>query len=276
MELNDLKIKYKSFSIFDKIIFYNVLIFLLTLIFKNTITDFFQLNSFVENLLSKPWTLITYSFLHDRPWELVFNMLILFYVSRPLINIFNNTLPLKIYFYGIISGGLLFILLSSSDFYIKIFPNALPFIIGPSAGWSALLIFLCLYMPNKLIPIAFWKVELKYVPYFIIFNDLIGLFGDNPGGKIAHFGGYILGMYFYYNLYPSNKNSLFNWKSIKSYFVTKSKMKYYKNNNVKKKNLKSDAPTQKRIDIILDKISKSGYENLSEDEKQFLFKTRKK
>jgi hypothetical protein len=53
-------------------------------------------------------------------------------------------------------------------------------------------------------------------------------------------------------------------------------MKYYKNDSVKKSNLKSDAATQKRIDIILDKISKSGYDNLSEDEKEFLFKAGKK
>ena len=53
-------------------------------------------------------------------------------------------------------------------------------------------------------------------------------------------------------------------------------MKYYKNKDVKKQNLKSDAVAQKRIDVILDKISKSGYENLSKDEKDFLFKAGKK
>ena len=131
-------------------------------------------------------------------------------------------------------------------------------------------------MPRKLVPIAFWKVELKYIAYFIILIDVLGAFGTNSGGFIAHIGGDLLGMYFYSNLYSSNKNSLFNWKSIQSYFSVKSKMKYYKNDSVKKGNLKSDAATQKRIDIILDKISKSGYDNLSEDEKEFLFKAGKK
>ena len=72
------------------------------------------------------------------------------------------------------------------------------------------------------------------------------------------------------------KLSFFNWESIKSYFSKKSSMKYYKNKNSKKSRLKNDASTQKRIDIILEKISKSGYENLSKDEKEFLFKVGKK
>ena len=83
-------------------------------------------------------------------------------------------------------------------------------------------------------------------------------------------------MYFYSNLYPTKKSSFLNWKTIQSWFTTKSKMKYYKNKDVKKQNLKSDAAAQKQIDVILDKISKSGYENLSKDEKDFLFKAGKK
>lgn len=272
MELNDLKIKYKSFSIFEKIIFYNALIFLLTLLFKSTILDFFQLNSNIEDVLFKPWTFITYSFIHISIWDLFFNMLVLFYVSNALVNVFNNSLPIKIYLYGILTGGLFFVLYSS----ILISNKDLGPLIGASAGVRALLIFLCLYMPRKLVPIAFWKVELKYIAYFIILIDVLGAFGTNSGGFIAHIGGDLLGMYFYSNLYSSNKNSLFNWKSIQSYFSVKSKMKYYKNDSVKKGNLKSDAATQKRIDIILDKISKSGYDNLSEDEKEFLFKAGKK
>jgi hypothetical protein len=199
-------------------------------------------------------------------------MLILFYVSSPLVNIFKNTLPLKIYFYGILIGGLFFVL--SSSFLISI--DRVYNLIGASAGVRALLIFLCLYMPYKEVSIAFWKVKLKYVAYVILLIDVIGAFGVNSGGYISHLGGDLLGMYFYSNLYPSKKGSFFDWKTIQSYFFSKSKMKYYKNKDVKKQNLKSDAVAQKRIDVILDKISKSGYENLSKDEKDFLFKAGKK
>jgi len=133
-----------------------------------------------------------------------------------------------------------------------------------------------MYMPNKQVRIAFWNIELRYIAYFILIVDILGAFGTNSGGYISHLGGDLLGIYFYSNLYSTNKPSIFNWESIKSYFFKKSSMKYYKNNNSKKSRLKNDAATQKRIDIILEKISKSGYENLSKDEKEFLFKVGKK
>ena len=113
-------------------------------------------------------------------------------------------------------------------------------LIGASAGVRALLIFLCLVhaLSRSLFHLPFGRLNLKYVAYFIILIDVLGAFGVNSGGFIAHIGGDLLGMYFYSNLYSSNKNPLFNWGSIKSYFFTKSKMKYYKNENVKKRNLK--------------------------------------
>ena len=272
MGLNDIKLKYQSFSIFEKIILYNVLIFLSSFFFKSYLLDFFQLNSNFQTLIINPWTLVTYSFIHIGFLDIVFNMLILFYVSRSLVDLFNNTLPLKIYFYGIITGGIFFILFSSILGIDSIGFN----LIGASAGVRALLIFLCVYMPNKQVKIAFWNIELRYIAYFILIVDVLGAFGTNSGGYISHIGGDLLGLYFYSNLYSNSKTSFFNWESIKSYFFKKSSMKYYKNKNSKKSKLKNDASTQKRIDIILEKISKSGYENLTKDEKEFLFKVGKK
>ena len=189
-----------------------------------------------------------------------------------MVDLFSNTLPLKIYFYGIITGGIFFILFSSILGIDSIGFN----LIGASAGVRALLIFLCVYMPNKQVKIAFWNIELRYIAYFILIVDVLGAFGTNSGGYISHIGGDLLGLYFYSNLYSNSKTSFFNWESIKSYFFKKSSMKYYKNKNSKKSKLKNDASTQKRIDIILEKISKSGYENLTKDEKEFLFKVGKK
>ena len=113
MGLNDIKLKYQSFSIFEKIILYNVLIFLSSFFFKSYLLDFFQLNSNFQILILNPWTLVTYSFVHIDFLDIIFNMLILFYVSRLLVDLFSTTLPLKIYFYGIITGGIFFILFSS-------------------------------------------------------------------------------------------------------------------------------------------------------------------
>jgi len=272
MGLNDIKLKYQSFSIFEKIILYNVLIFLCSFFFKSYLLDFFQLNSNFQSLILNPWTLVTYSFVHIGFLDIIFNMLILFYVSRLLVDLFSTTLPLKIYFYGIITGGIFFILFSS---ILGIDSTGFN-LIGASAGVRALLIFLCVYMPNKQVKIAFWNIELRYIAYFILIVDVLGAFGTNSGGYISHIGGDLLGLYFYSNLHSNSKISFFNWESIKSYFSKKSSMKNYKKKNSKKSRLKNNASTQKRIDIILEKISKSGYENLSKDEKEFLFKVGKK
>jgi membrane associated rhomboid family serine protease len=272
MGLNEIKLKYQSFSIFEKIILYNVLIFLSSFFFKSFLLDFFQLNSNFQSLILNPWTLLTYSFIHIGFLDIVFNMLILFYVSRLLVDLFSTTIPLKIYFYGIITGGIFFILFSSILSIDSVGFN----LIGASAGVRALLIFLCVYMPNKQVKIAFWNIELRYIAYFILIVDILGAFGTNSGGYISHLGGDLLGLYFYSNLYSTSKTSFFSWESIKSYFFKKSSMKYYKNKNSNKSRLKNDAATQKRIDVILEKISKSGYENLTKDEKEFLFKVGKK
>jgi membrane associated rhomboid family serine protease len=272
MGLNEIKLKYQSFSIFEKIILFNVLIFLSSFFFKSFLLDFFQLNSNFQTLILNPWTLLTYSFIHIGFLDIVFNMLILFYVSRLLVDLFNTTIPLKIYFYGIITGGIFFILFSSILSIDSVGFN----LIGASAGVRALLIFLCVYMPNKQVKIAFWNIELRYIAYFILIVDILGAFGTNSGGYISHLGGDLLGLYFYSNLYSTSKTSFFSWESIKSYFSKKSSMKYYKNKNSNKSRLQNDASTQKRIDVILEKISKSGYENLSKDEKEFLFKVGKK
>ncbi|MDC0497332.1 rhomboid family intramembrane serine protease, partial [Flavobacteriaceae bacterium] len=185
MGLNDIKIKYQSFSIFEKIILYNVLIFLLSFFFKSFLLDFFQLNSDFQRVILSPWTLVTYSFVHIGFLDIIFNMLILFYVSRLLVDLFGFNLPLKIYFYGIITGGIFFILFSS---VLGIDSSSFN-LIGASAGVRALLIFLCMYMPNKQVRIAFWNIELRYIAYFILIVDILGAFGTNSGGYISHLGG---------------------------------------------------------------------------------------
>ena len=199
-------------------------------------------------------------------------MLILYYVSNSLGNIFDSKLPLKIFLYGIFFGGLFFIIFS--DFFSN---NNNQNLIGASAGIRALLIFLCFYLPTKKIRLAFWPVKLKYIGFFILVIDLLGLLGLNSGGYISHIGGDLLGMYFYFSLYSNNSKSKKSYINLFFNFLKRTpKFKYYKNKKHKAYNKSNDKDLQKKIDIILDKISKSGYENLSKEDKDFLFKVGKK
>ena len=73
MGLNEIKLKYQSFSIFEKIILFNVLIFLSSFFLKSFLLDFFQLNSNFQSLILNPWTLLTYSFIHIGFLVIVFS-----------------------------------------------------------------------------------------------------------------------------------------------------------------------------------------------------------
>tara|TARA_B100000212_G_scaffold150034_1_gene112856 strand:- start:138 stop:695 length:558 start_codon:yes stop_codon:yes gene_type:complete len=180
-------------------------------------------------------------------------MLILYLVSDYFLSFLNNKKFLEIYFYGAISGGLLFII---SYNIFPAFENSFSPLIGSSAAVYSLLIFVCAYFPNTIINLIFFNVKLKNLGLFYVILSLIQIPFSNAGGNIAHLGGAIYGFYYAKN-YNSLKSPLDNF------------FKSFKKINVKPKNKINN---QVEIDKILDKISKSGYESLSKKEKEFLFK----
>ena len=249
--------------IFKKIIIINIVIFLLPLV-SNTflflfnlpqinILMFFDLHPNFNQILMSPWTLVTYAFFHLDFFHIFWNMLILYLVSNYFLSFLNNKKFLEIYFYGAISGGLLFII---SYNIFPAFENSFSPLIGSSAAVYSLLIFVCAYFPNTTINLIFFNVKLKNLGLFYVILSLIQIPFSNAGGNIAHLGGAIYGFY-----YAKNYNT------IKSPLDTI--IKGFKKIYVKPKN-KID--NQVEIDKILDKISKSGYESLSKKEKEFLFK----
>ena len=249
--------------VFKKIIIINIIIFLLPLV-SNTflflfnlpqinIIMFFDLHPNFNQILMSPWTLVTYAFFHLDFFHIFWNMLILYLVSNYFLSFLNNKNFLEIYFYGAISGGLLFII---SYNIFPAFENSFSPLIGSSAAVYSLLIFVCAYFPNTTINLIFFNVKLKNLGLFYIILSLIQIPFSNAGGNIAHLGGAIYGFYYAknYNIIESPLDTI---------------IKGFKKIYVKPKN-KID--NQVEIDKILDKISKSGYESLSKKEKEFLFK----
>ena len=261
-----MELGYKYFTnqpIFKKIIIINVIVFLLPLV-SNTflflfnipqinIIKFFDLHPNFEQIIMSPWSIITYSFFHIDFFHIFWNMFILYIVSNYFLSFLDNKKFLEIYFYGAILGGLLFIV---SYNIFPAFENSFSPLIGSSAAVYSLLIFVCAYFPDTSINLIFFNVKLKNLGLFYVILSLIQIPFSNAGGNIAHLGGAIFGFY-----YAKNYNSL---KSPLDIFL-----KSFKKINVKPKN-KID--NQVEIDKILDKIRKSGYESLSEKEKEFLFK----
>jgi membrane associated rhomboid family serine protease len=282
----DIKRKLTRLNVLEKIIVINVFIFLigfvLLKILKSSIgLSWLELPSDFQAFILKPWTIITYAFVHYDFWHILFNMLWLYMIGQWFLNMFSAKLALNVYFLGAICGSLFFMI------GYNLFPSffGTSNLVGASASVRALLIFLCAYMPNK--ELRFFTINLKlwYVGLAIIIFDIIGVFGDiNAGGNLAHLGGAFLGYVYAKQFFKGNDigkgfgksvnsiSNLFNFQKkspLKTVHKNKSKVGGYTKADFDKFN------NQKKIDIILDKISKSGYESLTAEEKEFLFRAGK-
>lgn len=289
----DIQDKLKRLTAFEKIIAINVFVYFVgwaitnfSSVSRTNSLSWLALPKDFSEFILKPWSILTYGFTHIEFWHIFFNMLVLYFVGRSFSNLFNTKLSLNIYFLGIITGGLAFMLVYA------MLPNGIfktvGSLVGASAGVRAALIFLCAYMPNYEVRIVKWRIKLLYFGLVMVALDILGLFsGMNEGGYVAHLGGDLLG--FFYATQLSKGKDIGKWfekiiDSVSSLFSFKSKGSL---KTVHKRSKKSKAfaghtkdefgefNKQKQIDIILDKISKSGYESLSKEEKEFLFRAGK-
>jgi hypothetical protein len=225
-------------------------------------------------------------FLHEGVWHLLFNMVFLFFAGQLFTRFLGERRLLSIYIYGGLSGLGLYMLAYNfipyfqSDFGIPI--------MGASASVMAIFIAIAAYQPSLPVTLPFiGSVKLKYIAIVYLLMDFIEIKnGSNAGGHIAHLGGAIYGFYsiylfkqgkdVYFDLYPLlyKIKAIFNFKR-----GLKVKYRAPKTNKSSRSNASSDyeynynkRQSEKRTDEILDKISKSGYDSLNKEEKDFLFR----
>lgn len=225
--------------------------------------------------LTHTWTFITYMFLHEGLLHILFNMLWLYWLGKIFVEYLGSKRLVAVYLLGGISGGLLFLL--TAVLFPLHFNNT--FLLGASAGVMAVVIATAVLLPNYVIHLLFFgPVKLKYLALVsFILTSIIDI-SQNTGGKISHIGGALFGALFTLQHQKGNDitkpiNAFFDW--VLSLFKKRSTIKVsYRKKSVSDEeyNLSQKAKQQK-IDTILDKISKSGYESLTKDEKDFLFKT---
>jgi len=276
----DIKEKLSRLHILEKIIVANTMVFVAG-IFLNLIgfnlLEWFSLPYVLSDFFGRPWSIVSYGFLHRSISHLFFNMLVLYFIAQTFSNLFSARLSLKIYLLVVIYGGFAFIIVAF------LLPNALQIngpLVGASAGVRACIIFLCVYLPNKSISFFTLRFSLKYLGIAMVVLDLPGLLSVNSGGTVAHIGGYLSG-YFYAKQFHNGKDFGGFLDGILNYFKSNRGLKtVYKKKKTstmagqKKKEFDSFTH-QKQIDLILDKISKSGYESLTQAEKDFLFRAGK-
>ena len=284
----DIQDKLRRLTAFDKIIVINVAVFFVGWLIavisdvpRTSSLSWLELPKEFSSVILKPWSIITYGFTHIEFWHLLMNMFVLYFVGRSFSNLFNIKTSLNIYFLGIITGGLAYVL--TYALFPNFFKNASS-LVGASAGVRATLIFLCAYMPHYEMKLGSLRFKLMYVGFVMVGLDLFGLFGANSGGNVAHLGGDLLG-YFYASRLRQGTDIGKGFEKIMDAFISmfsfakKSKLKtVYKDKSKVGGYTKGEFNqfnNQKKINIILDKISKSGYESLTKEEKEFLFRAGK-
>ncbi|MBA6155502.1 rhomboid family intramembrane serine protease [Tenacibaculum sp. S7007] len=283
--LQNLKYRFKNAGIVEQLIYANLAVFLLVFITNtfgflfqsksNLLVEWFALPANFNDFLSKPWTIITYGFLHTSFLHILLNLIALFYIGHLFKQYFTSKQLLNFYLLGTFFGGIIFI--ASYNFFPalqRVADNSV--LLGASAGISAIFIGIATYIPNyelKFPLVGFVKLWVLACIWIAI--DVIQIPAGNAGGHLAHIGGAIFG-FLYVRSAINKKLEIF--EPIKDLFKRKEKplKTVYKSGNKPSKKTVSKSKTQQEIDHILDKIGKSGYDTLTKEEKEFLFKQGKK
>ncbi|MES2748651.1 MAG: rhomboid family intramembrane serine protease [Bacteroidota bacterium] len=283
---DDIKLQYKIGGISNRVIYWNVAIFLLSLVFfyqfKVGSFDFpnwISLSSNPKDILYFPWTLLTYAFLHSGFWHLFFNMMVLNFSSRLFLTFFTQKQFFGLYLLSAIFAGLSFVLV----YYVL---NISSNIVGASAAVMAILVATTTYQPLMEIRLLLiGNVKLWYLTAVILLLDIMQVSLENTGGHISHLAGALFG--FIYIRLLMNGTDLSKIVTNVIHFFTNlgqpTKASTFKKVHVnpKKPAIKRESKvvikdkSQQQIDEILDKISQSGYDSLTAQEKEFLFKAGK-
>ena len=285
---DEIKSSFKSGSALTKLIYINLAVFIvvkllgvfttiLQLDYKVTPIFWLSVTADISTLIYKPWTILTYMFVHRDFLHILFNLLWFFWFGQIFLRYFSEKKLISVYLLGGLSGAALYILAFNA---FSIYNPETP-MIGASASVIAVVVAISFYIPNHTMNLMFiGPVKLKYIALISIVMDVLSITSLNAGGHIAHLGGAFFG-YLYIMQFKKGRNitkgfdrfmdKLFSiFKPRTKFKVThKRPMTDYEYNRTK-------AAKQEDIDAILDKIAKSGYDSLSKQEKDTLFKNSKR
>ncbi|WP_417592074.1 rhomboid family intramembrane serine protease [Owenweeksia hongkongensis] len=266
-----------NLAVFVVFLLLRIIGFLFQIQLADIFTQWTALPSNLGTLATRPWTLFTYMFLHQGFLHILFNMLWLYFGGRLFMEYMGGRRLLSTYILGGLAGGILYILA------YNLFPSFSEAVIisnnrGASAGVMAIVIGVATYAPRYPVKIFFTlNAQLWMIAAAALLMDLIYLGdGNNAGGHIAHLGGALFG-YLSVSQLKNGKDWTEGFSkfmdNIANWFKPKPKMKTVYTNTSKKTNYREkQVHNQQRMDEILDKISRSGYESLSKEEKDYLFK----
>jgi membrane associated rhomboid family serine protease len=282
--------KYRTASTLEKLIGLNVLMFILTYVFRtifflmnvstNYFLDYLVFPKNFTDFILQPWSIVTYAFLHSGFLHILFNMIIRHFGGRIFLTYYSGKRLLNYYILGAIFGALVYAL--SYNLFPAFAGVGQSYLIGASAAVMAVFIGVATKVPDTTVRLfLLGNLKLWWIAAFFVVMDIAQIPFGNPGGHLAHLGGALIGYLYTKQLDKGNdigkwiENLIHGFQQLfesKPKSTSTSRMKtVYKKKTYTKSSANSKSEKQKRIDTILDKISKSGYESLSQEEKDFLF-----
>ncbi|AIZ63348.1 rhomboid family protein [Hymenobacter sp. DG25B] len=244
-----------------------------------------EIPSDLPSLAWRPWTIITYAFAHVGFLHILFNMLNLYWFGTLVREYLGDRKLVSIYILGALVGAAFFLL--SFNLVPVLRPQlGLP-MLGASGAVTAIIVAAATLLPDYTFNlILLGPVRIKYIAAVVVLISLAGINSNNPGGEIAHIGGAILG-YLYIKQLQRGRDlgrpvqATGDW--LGSLLSGRPRLRVTHRNRSEEAASAAPAkkagprkPEQEEIDLILDKISRSGYESLSKDEKQKLFRASQK
>ncbi len=289
---SDIKHTIKEGSVLTRLIYVNIGVFLVISIIgvvwflaghSNNLADWLSVPSNFSEIIARPWTPVTYMFLHTGFIHLLFNILGLYWFGKLFLYRLEGNKLLSVYLLGGLSGAVFYVI---SYNIFPVFDSVNGLLLGASASVFAILVAIAVYDPNNEIHLSFiGTFQLKYIALFYVLLSVVGISATNPGGNIAHLGGAAFGWFYIFQLKRGKDLGAGFIKTLNKIagafagiFKPKNNLKVtfkqapkddYEYNRIKNRE-------QEEVNRILEKIGKAGYDSLSKDEKELLFRQGKK
>ena len=290
---DDIKSTFRKGNSLMRLIYLNIAVFIIVSVvgiigflvvnpeISNQTIRFISVPSSLNGLLVKPWTILTYMFVHKELLHILVNLLWLYWFGTIFLEYFDQKKLVAVYILGGLAGALAYVL-SYNIFpaFAAVVEESIP-LLGASASVMAIVIAIAAYVPDYTVMLfLIGRVKIKYIAIVIFILTSFLDFSVNSGGKLAHIGGALFG--YLYTLNYRQGRDLGKWfnriiDSIVTFLKPSPKMKVtYRKQADEYEYNKIKSERQEQINKILDKISKGGYDSLTKDEKDILFRESQK
>ena len=291
--IKEIRQRYSSGSLLVRLIFINIgvfvvvklAMFLLTLLGLTPamVSGMVELPSQWQAVLYKPWTLLTYMFMHGDLMHIFFNMLCFYWFGLIFMEFNTPKQMVALYVLSGLGGAAAYL---SAHSVLPAFAGVHGSLVGASASVLGVIVAVGMRAPNYRLNLLFLgPVALKWVVLPILLLDVVSFDGSNLGGHIAHLGGAVVGLLYALAMkkgfdITSGVNRVISRK--KPAVKNQRKPRYHYSADESHRDSRSDvrkqfvSPKEERIDAILEKIKQSGYASLTKEEKELLFSVGKK